>query len=110
MKEPDLFNYQPPPGYPERPGYRERVTSKAAADSIVESAETLRAKVLESLRDRPATVHEMAERLGRAISSVQPRFSELRGQGKIEPTGEQRVNPTSSKRAHVWKVRDLRCR
>lgn len=111
----DLFSYGhvptsfmsgpfPPVAYPDRPGWREPVTSKAAADSIVESAASLRGKVLASLRGAPATVHEMAARLERAVSSVQPRFSELRADGKIEPAGEQRRNETSGKSAHVWRV------
>ena len=46
----------------------------------------------------------MAELLDRLVSSVQPRFSELRAAGKIAPSGERRRNPTSNKRAHVWRL------
>ena len=89
--------------YPKRPGYTEPTTSKDAAEAVIETAETLRAKVLEALRVSPATVHEMAARLDKTVPSIQPRFSELRASGKIEPTGKRRPN-ASGMSAHVWRA------
>ena len=94
----DLFTY------PLRPGWREPITSKAAAEDMASSADTIRAEVLGSLREKPKTVHETASALQRSIPAVQPRFSELRALGKIVATGEQRINTASGKRAHVWKA------
>jgi hypothetical protein len=93
-----------PASYPQAPGYRERSTSRDAALSVKESADDLRALVLAEIAKCPRTVHEMAELLDRLVSSVQPRFSELRAAGKIAPSGERRRNPTSNKRAHVWRL------
>lgn len=98
----DLFGDEPV-AYPERPGWREPITSKEAAEAIADAAETLRAQVLAVLGRAPSTVHETAEQLDLPVPSVQPRFSELRKMAKIEPTGEKRKNKTG-KKAHVWRA------
>jgi hypothetical protein len=101
----DLLGDTPAPIYPNRPGWSEPTTSKAAAEAVADTAGSLRALVLESLRLRPATVHETAERIGRAVPSIQPRFSELRALDQIEPAGEIKKNKVSGKPAQVWRVK-----
>jgi len=89
--------------YPNYPGHTDDDTSMEAAATI--SASTLRNKVLGLLKARSRTVHESARDLAVGISSIQPRFSELRARGRIKDTGERRTNPTSGKRAIVWGVK-----
>lgn len=89
--------------YPQVPGYREAVTSKAAVADAEPSAENLRSIVLCALKMSPGTVHEIAAFAHLSVPTIQPRFSELRKMGKIEPTGERRKNASDSK-AHVWRA------
>jgi hypothetical protein len=49
-----------------------------------------------------ATPEEACDLLGLNRASLQPRFSELRVQGRIADSGLRRVNPSSRKRAVVW--------
>lgn len=97
----NLFDYAE--RYPEAPGYKDPDTSKEAAESMKPSAGILRAKCLEALRSGPATADEIAERLGLSVLSARPRFSELLREGKIEDTGERRVN-ASGRRAKTWRA------
>jgi len=94
----DLFTY------PTTPGFKEGDTSRAAAESMESAAPLLRMKVLDQLRAAPQglTPDECAARLGLTVLSVRPRFSELKLQGKIEPTGERRAN-VSSRAAKVFR-------
>lgn len=92
-------------GYPDRPGYKERETSKAAAESVEETAPLLRAKVLDQLRKRPEgmTPDEVAAELDLSVLSVRPRFTELRTKKQIIDTGERRAN-ASGRSAKVWRA------
>lgn len=96
----DLFTY------PNRPGFTNPTTSRAAAASMVPVAETLRDHVLAHLRATPSTVHETAEVLGKPVPAVQPRFSELFAHNPplIEDTGIRRANK-SGRKAAVWRAR-----
>lgn len=88
--------------YPLAPGFKERGgASEQAAAEIKPAAATLREQVLAAIRISPATADEVAERLRVSILAIRPRLSELRAQGKIEPTGERREN-ASGKYATVW--------
>ena len=97
MTDHDLFSY------PHQPGFRERETSKEAADSMRRTSNRVQELVLGQLARHPGglTVHEVAELLAMTVASVQPRFSELRVLGKIAASGERRKN-ASGRRAHVW--------
>lgn len=101
----DLFGddlYEP--SYPDRPGYRDRETSKEAADSMVPTADSLRALVLGLLAKRWCTVHEAADILELSVPSIQPRFSELLKKDLIEWTGERRRNARSTRNAKEWRL------
>lgn len=89
--------------YPNTPGYRDRATSKEAAEAMKAAATSLRARVLRHLIHHPSTVHETAAALNESVPSIQPRFSELRRTAAIEPTGQRRQN-NSGMSAHVWRV------
>jgi hypothetical protein len=93
----DLFRY------PIKPGWRDRSTSRQAAETIAASAANLRAEVLKLIRTTPGglTVHEAARRLRRSVPSVQPRFSELVRREEIKPSGQRRKNE-SGMSAKVW--------
>ena len=43
---PDLFDWQPPAGYPDAPGFKERTTSREAARKMEPRAGTLRGQVM----------------------------------------------------------------
>lgn len=89
-------------GYPDAPGASADDTSQQAAQDMAPKAFTIRARVLACIKHAPVTVHECAERLDLPVSTVQPRFSELRKMGMIEDDGVRRANPTSGKQAIVW--------
>ena len=95
----DLLGDEP---YPTRPGYKEPTTSKAAAEAISGRAATLRDRVFAVICASPVTADEVAERLGETVLAIRPRLSELRKDGRIEPSGERRKN-ASGISAHVWK-------
>jgi hypothetical protein len=110
---PDLFDWTPPPEYPDAPGWREPTTSRDAAEKIKPVARTLRDQVLEILRAAwPAglTADEVAAKLGKTEFSIRPRFSELRKLGLIgpvaaapHPSKKQLTRPNASGvEAIVW--------
>lgn len=109
---PDLFNWTPPPGYPEDPGFKEPTTSRDAAEKIKPVVKTLRHQALEALRVTwPAglTADEIAARLGRSELSIRPRISELRELRAIEPRATKgivdRRDNSSGMSAIVWVAR-----
>ena len=89
-------------GYPDRPAASPDDTSQQAAEDIAPKAFSIRARVWACIKHEPVTVHECAGRLNLPVSTVQPRFSELRKMGMIEDDGVRRLNPTSGKQAIVW--------
>ena len=97
--------------YPTLPGWREPSTSREAAEQIAGQAAPLRKAVLELISKTPngLAVHEVADLLKRPVATVQPRFSELRRQGEIRPSGRRRLNE-SGMSAHVWIDRRRRSR
>jgi predicted ArsR family transcriptional regulator len=91
--------------YPESAGYRDQTTSRENAERIEETgrAATLRAKVLAFFENGgEATADEVADILNQPYRAVQPRLSELRNKGLIEPTGERRMG-SGGGTAHVWR-------
>jgi DNA-binding transcriptional ArsR family regulator len=102
VNQPDLLSWRP--RYPQAPASSSDDTSIAAADSMRSHVGTLRAKVMERLRERPLTVHECARLMGESVPTVQPRFSELRAMDQIEDSRERRMND-SGRMAIVWRIR-----
>lgn len=93
MSQRDLF---------EPPAIWWRETSVAAADSMRESAATLRGKVLRLLREvGPMTDEQIQDRLSMNPSTERPRRIELVTMGLVRDSG--RVDRThSGRRAIVW--------
>lgn len=91
--------------YPEVPGAKgPDGTSQDAAKAISPCVCHLRRvalRVLDSLGE--ATVLEVVAAAKVARESLQPRFSELRAMGLVEPTGSRRPNP-SGKAAAVLRL------
>jgi hypothetical protein len=88
--------------YPETPGYKEPLTSAAAAHSMRDRALTLRARIIRALEVYGfLTTDEAARILNESVLSIRPRFSELLLQGKIYKTLGTRKN-VSGKEARVW--------
>lgn len=79
-------------------------TSQAAAEAVNPCVSHLRRVAMRSLaRLGEATPLEAIAHTGLARESLQPRFSELRSMGLVEPTGMRRPNP-SGKRAAVLRL------
>lgn len=85
------------------PGKRD--TSAAAASALAPGVSQIRNSVLNAIREHgPLTVHECAERLGMAVWTVQPRFSELAKAGAIVDSGDRRANTATGRKAIVWRL------
>jgi hypothetical protein len=91
--------------YPDFPGSKgPDGTSQDAAEAIKPIASHLRRVAMRSLeRLGEATVLEAVAQAEVARESLQPRFSELRAMGLVEPTGARRRNP-SGKAAAVLRL------
>lgn len=89
--------------YPDAPGFKREGTSQEAATAIASRGRQLRQKALEIIKTTPHTADEVASTLGESILSIRPRCSELARLGKIQDSGERRLN-TSFKRAIVWRA------
>ena len=102
----DLFTHNPykPDPYPATPGYKDRDTSRKAAESMVGPADQLRARCMIEINSaglHGRTADETAERIGETVLSVRPRFTELQRMGKIVDSGARRHN-SSGRSAKVW--------
>ncbi len=98
----DLFTYSPP--YPETPGYKDRDTSKQAADHIASRTGLLRDMCAERVQRAGCagmTADEAAEAIGESVLAVRPRFTELLRLGCIRDSGQRRRND-SGRSAKVW--------
>ena len=93
--------------YPERAGFTDLDTSKAAADQIEAKgrAETLRQRVLQWLEKGDFTADEIASLMGEDILSVRPRVTELFKQGEILDTGRRKENARSGKKAKILSLK-----
>ncbi|WP_394730728.1 hypothetical protein [Altererythrobacter sp. GH1-8] len=91
--------------YPDMPGAKgPDGTSQDAAEAIAPSVSHLRRVAMRTLeRLGEATPLEAVAISGVTRESLQPRFSELRALGLVEPTGERRRNP-SGKKASVLRL------
>lgn len=91
--------------YPDIPGAKgPDGTSQDAAEAIAPTVSHLRRLAMHLLAKLgEATPLEAVEISGVTRESLQPRFSELRAMGLIEPTGARRRNP-SGKSASVLKL------
>ena len=91
--------------YPTSPGYKNKDKagpSRKAAISIKPHALNLREMCFRVIGQLPMTADEVAETIGKSILSVRPRIAELSKLGKIEDSGERRMNE-SGKDATVWR-------
>ena len=93
--------------YPDIPGAKgSDGTSQEAAEAIAPHVSHLRRIAMRALaRLGEATPLEVVAISGVKRESLQPRFSELRALGLIEPTGARRRNP-SGKSASVLRLTD----
>lgn len=91
--------------YPNSPGAKgSDGTSQAAAEEIAPLVSRLRRIALEALQElSEATPLEVVAAAGLSRESIQPRLSEGRRLGLVEPTGERRRNP-SGKGAAVLRL------
>jgi predicted ArsR family transcriptional regulator len=87
--------------YPASPGWKARTTSQAAAEAITPRAKTLREKVLESIRNCPASADEVAAKLGETVLATRPRLTELSALGLIADSGLRSTN-VSGRKSIVW--------
>jgi hypothetical protein len=89
--------------FPYTAGFKRAGTSEDAAHAITPKTSTLRDDVLTLLRLYPQglTPDEAAEKLGRDILGIRPRFSELAQMKLIRDSGKRHAN-ASGKMAVVW--------
>ena len=91
--------------YPQVPGWKGTDTSLAAARFIAVNLSARQTEVYVSLRDvGPATMHDLARRLGRSTYATAPRISELRDMGLVDDSGQRKVNTSSLRTAIVWQA------
>ena len=90
--------------YPNRAGYTDQDTSKAAAESMQSRVSFLQRKALEILRHGPRTADEIAFAAGVSALAMRPRLSELTLLGAVKDSGIRRVNPSSGKRAKAYQL------
>lgn len=102
MKQSELLPAPPAEKkYPDAPGYAKgRATSKRAAVAVTKLSERSLA-VLDALKQKPMTDHELAQQLGLAMCQVQPRRSELTAKNLIQDSGITRQTPYG-RDAVVW--------
>jgi len=94
--------------YPDRPGFKSRETSRAAAEGIALTAGSIRARVYDAIKAKPGTPEEIAARIGEPVMNVRPRCSELASDAKgrrplIRDTGERRT-AMGGREAIVWEL------
>jgi hypothetical protein len=83
-------------------GFKAGGTSAAAAFSVTDDADTLRAECLRLLKNSSGlTADECAEMIGESVLSIRPRISELHKAGHIFKTKLRRKN-RSGHSATVW--------
>ena len=93
----------PPPSYPLAPGYQATATSRAAAESSGTRRRTLQVLAVDCLATGAATADEVAHALSQHPKAVQPRISELRALGLVEPSGRYGLSSLGHK-AIRWRL------
>lgn len=73
-----------------RKNFKARGPSADAARSFSESKSELKRKAYEYLKDRAGTADEIARALGVDITSIRPRLTDLKDEGKIAPSRVRR--------------------
>ena len=96
--------------YPLTPGYKEQSTSKEAAGKINTRAAKLRTEILQILERKNnygGTCEEIAEIMSEDITSIRPRFTELKHMNYIVDSGNRRINKFNNN-TKVWRYNDRR--
>lgn len=88
--------------YPDAPGFRDKETSRAAAESLGRHATVLRRDALAAIMSGPKTAFEVAQATGHDFDAIQPRVSELLRLGKVRWNGLTRCSTRSKRAAKVW--------
>lgn len=99
--QPDMFDIPPP--YPHGPGHAKNSLPSLKAAQSVHQPSKREALILEALRIRPQTDHEIAATLGLAIACTQPRRSDMTARGVVVDSGETRLTPYG-KQGAVWRI------
>lgn len=90
--------------YPDAPAYQGGDTSHEAATFMAGKTPLLQSQVIRALRMRPMATFQIAAVIGRSYRSVQPRTSELRLAGRIEDSGERKIDPETNRAVIVWQL------
>ena len=82
--------------YPHDPGFQNTDTSKNAASSMKDKAETLRIQSYKAIKTSRSglTADEVAFSIRKSILAIRPRITELKMQGAIIDSGIRRENST----------------
>lgn len=91
--------------YPQSPGFSNTDTSRAAAAHVAPRAASLRRRVWDLLRDRPATGEDLAFMMSANLYSVLPRLSEMQLDGMVRDSGARQKTQNGCY-AIVWERTD----
>lgn len=90
-------------GYPASLGWKDRDTSRKAAEGVSGHAKGLRARVYDAVRAKPSTPEEVAMALDEPLHNVRPRLSECATKGLIIDSGQRRP-AQGGRMAIVWRM------
>ena len=105
MQQPDLFISPAFNWHPTEHARREdKPTSRAAAESVRQSAQPIMDEIHRDLRQRgPGTFSDLAARLNRPDGQVWKRLSDLERAGRVTASGQTRKGP-SGRQQTVWEA------
>lgn len=92
---PGLFETRHAPG---------RTSSQLAGEQAARGEGRMRQRILDRLRESPATLFEVAAHMNVPDHVISGRFTELARDLKIERTGERKSKPESGCACDIWRL------
>jgi len=90
--------------YPYQPGYKDSDTSKQAAKKVTSKSERLCQDIEIILHRGAMSAYQLAAYFNEPITSIRPRITQLKQQGKIEDSG-QRHRTIGGCNEKVWRLK-----
>lgn len=90
--------------YPHFPGYRDKDTSKEAAHKYAGKSKMLCDEIEAILKSGAMSAYDLARLFNEPITSIRPRLTQLKNQGKIEDSGERHITEGGC-REKVWRLK-----
>lgn len=89
--------------YPYHPGYKDQQTSKEAAHKYAGKSKMLCDEIEAILKSGAMSAYDLARLFNEPITSIRPRLTQLKNQGKIEDSGERHLTEGGC-REKVWRL------